>query len=362
MTSRERHVPNKSILVACAAFVIAACATPAPEIATPTPTSIGLPATSTPSPPTPTPSPTPEPTATPVPRLEIILERGNLICGIDPERPELAGFESDYCHAVAAALFDNPDAVEIRPLNREEAEAALRAGEIDVYLGSLDSLRPDVTEGQILFYEAAGAMTRNDVGISQIADMKYATICLIQDSIDERVFGEAATAARVTYQPLLFNAGDYDGMYKAYDEGRCDVVVDDRVRLAQRLPTLSVPRDHELIDITLITGQRGPIVWAGDSSWPGVNLVIGSAIIQAEELDIASGNLDAAMSSDRDAIRRLLGLEGSVWADLGLTQDVLVRILTHVGNYGEMYSRNFPDLPRGPNALAKDGGRIAAVP
>jgi len=357
-------VLNKSIVAACAVFLIAACSTPAPETLapdpTPTPTATARP-TPTPAP-TSTPTPAPEATATPVPRLVTILERGTLACGIDAQRPELAGFETDYCRAVAAALFDNPGAVEARPLDRERAEAALRSGEIDVVLGSFDPAQPDFTYGQVLFYEAAGAMARNDVGISQMADMKSATICLIQDSIEERVFGEAASAARVKYQPLLFNAGDFDGMYQAYDEGRCDVVVDDRVRLAQRRLTLSVPRDQALIDLALITGRRGPIAPAGDSSWSIVNQVISSALIRAEELDIASDSLDAALGSDRDTVRPLLGLEGSAWADVGLAQDFLVRIVSRVGNYGEMYERNFPELARGPNALAKDGGWIAAAP
>lgn len=345
-----------------AVFLLVACSAPAPETTapalTPAQTATARP-TLTPAP-TSTPTPTPEPTATPAPRIVTILGRGVLTCGIDAQRPELAGFETDYCRAVAAALLDNPDAVEARPLDREEAEAALRSGEIDVYLGSFDPLRPAFAYGQTLFYEAASAMARNDVGISRMADMKYVTICLIQDSIEEHIFGEAAAAARVKYQPLLFNTGDYDEMYKAYDEGRCDVVVDDRVRLAQRQSTLSVPRDQTLIDLALITGRRGPIAPAGDSSWPQVNLVISRALIQAEELDIASGNLDAALSSERDTVRRLLGLEGSAWADLGLTQDVVARMITHVGNYGEVYARHFPDLPRGPNALAKNGGTIGA--
>ena len=296
-----------------------------------------------------------------MPRLATILSRGIVICALDSARPELAGFEADYCRAIASALFDDSEAVDLRPLDREAARAALRAGEIDLYFDSPAHGQPDFPSGQALFYEAAGAMSRSDVGITQITHMKYVTVCLIQDSVEERVFHAAAAVARVTYQPLLFNAGDLDAMYQTYDRGHCDVIVDDRVRLWQRRSTLSVPRDHQLLELALLTGQRAPVTHA-DSSWTGINQVISSALISSEDLGIASDSLDAALGSDDSAVRMLLGLEGNAWADIGLSGDFVARIIRHVGNYGEIYDRHFPDLPRGPNALAKNGGWIAEVP
>lgn len=351
----------KSIVIGCVACLLAACLTPAPETAVPAPSATPSPVASPTPPPTTTPTLTPVPTATPVPRLAIVLSRGNVICGLDSTRSELADFEADYCRAIASALFDDPEAVDLRPLDREKAWAALRAGEIDLYFNSPDHGQPDLPTGQALFFEAAGAMSRGDVGITQIAHMKYVTVCLIQDSGEERVFHEAAAAARVTYQPLLFNAGDLDAMYLAYDQGRCDVIVDDRVRLWQRRSRLSVPRDHQLLELALLTGQRAPITHA-DSSWAQINQVISSALIGSEELGLASDSLDAALSSDDSDVRRLLGLEGDSPADSGLTRDFVARIIRRVGNYGEIYNRHFPDLPRGPNALARDGGWVARAP
>jgi general L-amino acid transport system substrate-binding protein len=52
---------------------------------------------------------------------------------------------------------------------------------------------------------------------------------------------------------------------------------------------------------------------------------------------------------------------------LGLTDDFVVRVIRHVGNYGEVYDRNLgPDtplnIPRVLNALWTDGGLIYAPP
>ncbi|HET7090737.1 MAG TPA: transporter substrate-binding domain-containing protein [Anaerolineae bacterium] len=346
---------NKSILAACLAFLIAACATPAPETAAPAPASIELQPTSTPIPPTPTPSATPEPSATPVPRREIVLERGNVICGIDVARPDLAGFDVDFCRAVAAALFDDAEAIDVRPLDLASGAAALRSSAIDVFIGG--PAHTGVPEGpfgsQDWFFDAAGAIARTDVGITRLADLKFATVCMIQGSIEERLFNEAAGAARVRVQPYLFNPGDDDAMYRTYDEGRCDAVVDNRVRLAQRLPALSAPREHALIDLTLPIGWHNPLTDLSDAQWSEAIASIGYSLFRAEELGVSSENVDTALSSDEPAVQELL-----LGSRLGFSSDFVARVIRLVGNYGEVYARHFPDLPRGPNALATDGGLI----
>ena len=44
--------------------------------------------------------------------------------------------------------------------------------------------------------------------------------------------------------------------------------------------------------------------------------------------------------SDNPEIKRLLGTEGKYGEALGLTNDLGVRIIKHVGNYGEIFERN----------------------
>jgi general L-amino acid transport system substrate-binding protein len=89
---------------------------------------------------------------------------------------------------------------------------------------------------------------------------------------------------------------------------------------------------------------------------------IRSGLIRAEELGVTSSSLEEALAGDEADLRYLLGVEGSIGASLGLTDDFVARAVKHVGNYGEIYARNFADLPRGPNALADDGGQITSRP
>jgi general L-amino acid transport system substrate-binding protein len=53
------------------------------------------------------------------------------------------------------------------------------------------------------------------------------------------------------------------------------------------------------------------------------------ALINAEELGVTSQNID------KPEVMRPVGTEGNYGEQLGLTKDWAVRIIRHVGNYGE---------------------------
>ena len=87
----------------------------------------------------------------------------------------------------------------------------------------------------------------------------------------------------------------------------------------------------------------------------------------AEELGVTRANVDQMLKSDNPEIKRLLGTEGKFGEAIGLTNDWVVRIIRHVGNYGEVYNRNVGEgsplkLPRGRNALWNQGGLIYPLP
>ena len=70
--------------------------------------------------------------------VNTIKERGKVVCG---SRTDLAGFgeldadgrnigfDIDFCRAIAAALLDDPEAVEFVPLSAAERGPALQTGE-----------------------------------------------------------------------------------------------------------------------------------------------------------------------------------------------------------------------------------------
>jgi general L-amino acid transport system substrate-binding protein len=113
--------PLFSLLVLLS-LVLAACGTPA---ATPTAA----------------PAETEAPTTSGGERLQAVINRGQLICGVHgtfqgfgfvDSDGNWTGFDVDFCRAWAAALFDDPNAVEFRGLSAQERFTALQSGEVDV--------------------------------------------------------------------------------------------------------------------------------------------------------------------------------------------------------------------------------------
>jgi general L-amino acid transport system substrate-binding protein len=71
--------------------------------------------------------------------------------------------------------------------------------------------------------------------------------------------------------------------------------------------------------------------------------------------------------SNDPEVRRLLGVEDEFGKMLGLDNKWAYTIIKQVGNYGESYAKYFGDksplkLPRGLNALWRDGGLMYSMP
>src|SRR3712207_6631474 len=75
--------------------------------------------------------------------LDDVKAKGFVQCGTNTGLPgfaqpndagEWTGFDVDYCRALAAAIFDDPNAVKFTPLSAKERFTALQSGEIDVLI------------------------------------------------------------------------------------------------------------------------------------------------------------------------------------------------------------------------------------
>ena len=110
-----------------------------------------------------------------------------------------------------------------------------------------------------------------------------------------------------------------------------------------------------------------PVVRFKDDDWLMIVKWTFYAMVNAEELGITSKNIDEALKSKKPDVMRFVGNEGDYGEDLGLAKDWAVRIIRHVGNYGEVYDRNVGDgsslgIPRGLNQLWNAGGILYAPP
>jgi len=109
-----------------------------------------------------------------------------------------------------------------------------------------------------------------------------------------------------------------------------------------------------------------------DPAWADAVRWIVYALFEAEEQGITQANVTAKLAEAKAnpklaERRRLLGVEGNLGSQLGLSDDFVVKVISAVGNYGEIYNRNVGDgsplkIARAANRLAKDGGLLIAPP
>lgn len=312
-------------------------------------------------------------------RLDVVLQRGKLICGVNGQLPgfsylapdgTMTGFDADFCRALAAALFDDPNAVEFRPLSAQERFTALQTGAIDVLIRNTTwTLTRDTENGAefapTTFYDGGAIMVPKDSGVTKLEDLAGASICVLSGTTNEMVLADRMRALNLQYTPVTFK--DADALYAAYDEGRCQAATSDRSQLAGQRTRLKDPSAHVILDLWLSKEPLGPATVNNDSRWFDVVKWVVFATIQAEEFGITSQNVDQFTQSDNPDIRRFLGVEEELGAKLGLSKDWAYRIVKHVGNYGEIYDRHVgPNTPlkldRGLNRLWTQGGLLYAPP
>ena len=125
------------------------------------------------------------------------------------------------------------------------------------------------------------------------------------------------------------------------------------------------PGNQRILPERISKGAFGPVVRQGDDQWFNIVKWTLYALIDAEEAGVTSLNIGPLAAAKTHRIRRLLGQEGDFGSAMGLAPDFISKVIAAVGNYGQIFDRNFgPDtgaaVPRGQNALWINGGLLYA--
>ena len=305
--------------------------------------------------------------------LDAIKTKGHVQCGVTEGTPGFsapdannnwAGLEVDYCRALAAAIFNNADAVRYTSLTSQERFTALSAGEVDVLSRTTTWTMSRDTQLGIkfvgtMFYDGQGFMVRKADGIASALDLSGAAVCIESGTTTELNAADYFASNSLEFNTVVFV--DQNEVVKAYEDGRCDVFTTDSSALAANRSKFAVPDDHIILPEIISKEPLGPLVRQGDDGWFNIARWTYYALLEAEELGVTSANVDDMLASDNPAIKRLLGVEGDFGTPLGLTKDWAYQIIKAIGNYGETYDRHVgPNTPiglaRGLNALWRDGG------
>jgi general L-amino acid transport system substrate-binding protein len=313
--------------------------------------------------------------------LDQIKQRGMVVCGANTglagfgqpdQQGNWTGLDVDYCRALAAAIFDDPSKVRFVPLAAKDRFAVLASGEIDVLIRNTTwTLSRDSTNkgnfGAVNYYDGQGFLIRKSLNVKSALELGGATICVQQGTTTELNLADYLRQNNLQFTPVVF-AGS-DETIRAYGEGRCDAFTTDASGLYAERLKLQNPDEHMVLPEVISKEPLASMVRHGDDQWLDIVRWTHFAMLTAEELGITQANVQQ-MADDPNAspeVKRVLGKEGEFGKELGLTNDWIVRIIKHVGNYGESFERNvgagsFLKIERGQNALWSKGGLQYAPP
>ena len=314
------------------------------------------------------------------PTYQQVVERGVLRCAgnqsvpgfgyINPDTNEFEGFDIDFCKAVAAAVLGDATAIEVRPTTANERFPVLQAGEVDVlFRNTTWTISRDTSLGlefgPTTFYDGQGMMVRAADGITTLEDLDGGTICVQSGTTTEKNLADVFRARGIDFTPLVFDGAD--PTREAYEQGQCDGFTTDKSGLVSQLVLLSDPAAHVILEETMSKEPLAPAVRHGDNNWYDIVKWTVFCTINAEELGIASDNVDTFLGGEDPVIQNLMGETGDLGLALGLNNDFCYQVVAQVGNYGEIYNRNLgPDtpfnVPRGLNDLYTNGGLLYSPP
>ena len=316
------------------------------------------------------------------PTLQAVKRRGRLNCGVHEglvgfaytdNRGQWRGFDVDFCRALAAAIFDDPDRVRFVPLNNARRLEVLKAGGVDVLWRNTSwTMTRDAGQGfafaGVNYYDGQGFLVRRSLNLNSAAELNGARVCVQGSSTSELNVADYFRARGIEYRPVVTDSEEAARL--AYEREDCDAFSADVSALAAARTTLSNPEQHAILPDVISKEPLGPVTRRGDEQWTAIVRWVLNALVLAEELGVTRQNVEAMARDARSPqVRRLLGSEGAFGETLGLSNAWARQAIEAEGNYGEIFDRNIGadsalDLARGLNAQwnARPGGLIYALP
>ena len=249
--------------------------------------------------------------------LDTVRARGVLQCGVSTglagfaapdDKGEWRGIDSDFCRAVAAAIFHDARKVKFVPLNAKERFTALQSGEVDLLSRNTSwTMSRDTSLGLtftgVMYYDGQGFMVPKKLGVKSAKELNGATVCVQPGTTTELNLADYFRANKMTFKPVVIEK--VEEIRAAFYAGRCDVYTTDASGLystrAANTPAPAKPDDFIILPEIISKEPLGPVVRHGDNQFADIVRWSLFAMIEAEEYGISSKNVDqvAAMAGVR---------------------------------------------------------------
>ena len=208
-------------------------------------------------------------------------------------------------------------------------------------------------------------MVPRSTGILSSLELDGTRVCVQSNTTSAANLADYFKANNMTYEPV-FGANSTESL-SSYAAGRCNVLTSDMSQLHALRLGLDDADDQLILAETISKEPLGPVVRRNDPKWATLVKWVYFALLNGEELGVGSDTIEEALSSQKPAVRRLVGTDGNLGVGMGLPNSWAVSALREVGNYGEIFRRNLGadsplGIPRGMNELWNRGGIQYAPP
>ena len=312
--------------------------------------------------------------------LNTVKSRGVLNCGsngtlagfgLPDAQGRWTGLDVDFCRALAAAIFNDPNKIKFVPLTAKDRFTALQSGEVDILSRNTTwTLTRDTQLGLnftgTTYYDGQGFMVPKKLNVKSAKELAGATVCVQPGTTTELNLADYFRGNNIQYKPVVIE--NIQEVNAAFFAGRCDTLTTDASGLAS-VRTNDAPKgkseDYVILPEIISKEPLGPVVRQGDEQWTDIVKWTVFALVEAEEHGITQANVEEmAKTSTNPNVKRVLGATPGMGKALGLNEDWVVKAVKAVGNYGEIWKRNVEPLglPRGLNNLWNKGGIMYAPP
>ena len=222
--------------------------------------------------------------------------------GLPDAQGNWTGLDVDFCRALAAAIFNDPNKVKFVALTAKDRFTALQSGDVDVlarnttWTSSRDtSLGLNFTG--VNYYDGQGFMVRKALKVNSALELNDAAVCVQQGTTTELNLADYFRANKMKLKTVTFASADE--AIKAYDSGRCDAFTTDASGLYAERLRLAKSDDHIVLPEIISKEPLGPSVRHGDDQWFDIVKWTHYAMLTAEELGVTKANVDEQMKSDQ---------------------------------------------------------------
>lgn len=275
-----------------------------------------------------------------------------------------AGFDVDFCRAVAAAVLGKADAVKVERIDSVNKFQALVRGEVDIAFGLATwTYSRDVAMGTRFvaptFFDGQGFMTWSDSPITRLDQARGARVCVEKGTTTATNLADVSRLRKLDFKVIESSPNNTRDRFVRRE---CDMVSADWSALAvQRATRVIDPKRLQILDEIISREPMGPYVAQGDERWFNIVRWVVHVTQVAEVWAVDAASL-AKIGEEADGeLRRLAGKEAGFGQPLGLKDDWAYQVLAQVGSYSRIFERNLGSdsplgLERGLNRPWQSGG------